>query len=56
MNPDDVWNMALELSRHHRLDPNTSRDRCTCGHEHKLGELTTAHIAQALANQGWVKP
>ena len=56
MSADQVRELALEIAGHHRIDPMTSRDRCTCGHKHELGKLVTEHIAQHLVDQGWRKP
>lgn len=44
---DTVHVMALEMAQHHRLDPMTSRDRCTCGYVTPLGHLFSTHVARA---------
>lgn len=52
---DHIHEMAVELAQHHRIDPMTSRDRCTCGYKAEIGKLFTAHIAKQLVAQGWGK-
>lgn len=52
---DEIHAMAVEIGQHHRLDPMTSRDRCTCGYKSELGKLFSAHIAKQLVAQGWRK-
>jgi hypothetical protein len=43
-----VERVSLIMAEHHRLDPMTSKDRCTCGYKTQLGRLYTAHIARAI--------
>lgn len=50
------WDMTVEIAGHHRLDPQTSNDRCTCGHKSELGKLFSGHIARRLIEQGWRRP
>lgn len=47
--------LANEIAMHHRLDPMTSQDRCTCGDKTPLGHMFTEHIAADLIRQGWRK-
>lgn len=53
MSENDIHEMALEIAMHHRFDPMTSRDRCTCGYKTELGKLFTEHIAKQIVAQGW---
>lgn len=41
-----VEKVALVMAEHHRLDPMSPYDRCTCGHKTPLGKLYSAHIAR----------
>lgn len=50
---DQVWALTIELAQHRRIDPMTSRDRCTCGYKAELGKLFTQHIAKMIVAQGW---
>jgi hypothetical protein len=53
--PDDdtIHAMATEMAHHHRLDPMTSRDRCTCGYKTPLGRLFSTHVAGAVLARLW---
>lgn len=52
---DEIRSMANEMDKHHRIDPMTSRDRCTCGYRAELGKSFNDHIARAVVAQGWRK-
>lgn len=45
---DTVYAATLEIAKHHRLDPMTSKDRCTCGHVTPLGRFFSSHVARAV--------
>lgn len=53
---DQAWDLTLMLAQHHRLDPNTRNDRCTCGFKTALGRMFTEHIAKLIVRDGWRKP
>lgn len=52
---DQVREMSVEIGMHHRLDPMTSHDRCTCGHKLELGQMFSEHVAKQLVARGWKK-
>lgn len=47
INDDTVHAVALVMAQHHRLEPMTSKDRCTCGFVTPLGHLFSSHVARA---------
>lgn len=51
--PEEAHELALLIAAHHRLDPNTRNDRCTCGERSPLGELFSRHIADEIIAAGW---
>lgn len=52
MTGDVAHSLALVLARHQRLDP--PGGRCSCGHETALGDLVSAHVADAILASGLV--
>lgn len=52
MNEDRVWEVTLIIAKHHRLDPMTKDDRCTCGHRTPLGKMFSEHVAREILESG----
>lgn len=46
-----VLDLAMAMAQHHRIDPMTSDDRCTCGYKTPLGRLFTEHIADEMVER-----